>query len=166
MTIDLNSVFGIAASATVALSGASVDFTAIPSWVKRIDIAISGMGSNGINTLGLQIGSSAGVKSTGYLSTSSILTTVGAVANATATFALIVVPVASTSIIHGVASLVLQDAATNQWSCSFVGGGSNAAYSLFLGGSNTLPGVLDRIRLLAFGGDVFNAGSARITYYG
>jgi hypothetical protein len=146
----------------VAASGTAIDFTSIPSWAKRIEIPISGLSTNGTSAVLVQLGDSGGIETTGYISSTSIVT---GVTNTTFGFGVIATP-AVDSVMHGLVSLSLVDASTNTWSCAFVGGGSNAAYVLIQGGSKSLSAALDRVRLTTFGGDTFDAGSVRINYYG
>lgn len=146
----------------VAASGTAIDFTSIPSWVNCIEIAVSGLSTNGVSAVLLQIGGSGGIENTGYNSSTSIISSV---TNTVAGFALIAAPAVDSSI-HGLASLRRVDAATNTWACVFLGGGSNAAYALVQGGSKSLSAALDRVRLTTFGGDTLDAGSVRCNYYG
>jgi hypothetical protein len=149
----------------VAVSGTQIDFTNIPSWVKAIDIPISGLSTNGTSSLLIQLGDSGGIENTGYLSATLAGSTVVGTSNATIAFSLLITPtIAST--IHGIVSLRLVDVATNTWNCTFVGAGSDAAYMLFAAGSKALSGVLDRVRLTTTSGDTLDAGSLRINYYG
>jgi hypothetical protein len=46
-------------------SGTSVDFTSIPSWVKRITVMLNGVSTNGTSPLRFQIGGSS-IESSGY----------------------------------------------------------------------------------------------------
>jgi len=146
----------------VAASGTAIDFTSIPSWAKCIEISVSGLSTNGTSAVLVQLGDSGGIETTGYISSTSI---VSSVTNTTFGFGLIAAP-AVDSVIHGLVSLRLVDASTNTWSCAFVGGGSNAAYVLIQGGSKSLSAALDRVRLTTFGGDTLDAGSVRCNYYG
>ncbi len=149
----------------VALSGTQVDFTGIPSWVKRIEIPISGLSTNGTTSYLFQLGRSGTVETTGYLSATMVGSTAVSTANATIGFSLLITPtIAST--IHGIISLALIDAATNLWSFSWVGAGSDSAFMVFAAGSKALAGLLDRVRLTSTGPDTFDAGSARLNYYG
>ena len=49
-----------------SLSGASVTFSSIPSGVTRIVIAISDCSTDGTDDLGVQIGDSGGIETSGY----------------------------------------------------------------------------------------------------
>ena len=43
-------------TAQASTSGTSIDFTSIPSWVKRITVMFNGVSTNGSNNLLIQIG--------------------------------------------------------------------------------------------------------------
>jgi len=49
--------------------GTTVDFTGIPSWVKRITVILNAVSTNGTSLPIIQIGTSSGVEATRYLST-------------------------------------------------------------------------------------------------
>jgi len=48
-------------------SGTSIDFTGIPSWVKRITVMLNGVSTNGVEAVGIKLGTSGGIVSTGYV---------------------------------------------------------------------------------------------------
>jgi hypothetical protein len=58
----------------VSASGASIDFTSIPSWVKRITINVSSLSTNGTSNYIVQIGGSGGIETSGYISTAAQFT--------------------------------------------------------------------------------------------
>jgi len=47
-------------------SGTSIDFTNIPSWVKRITVMFNGVSLSGSSNILIQLGTSSGFTSTGY----------------------------------------------------------------------------------------------------
>jgi hypothetical protein len=59
-------------TAQASTSGTAINFTGIPSWVKRITVMFSGVSTNGTSHLLVQIGDSAGVENTGYVSNSTL----------------------------------------------------------------------------------------------
>jgi hypothetical protein len=63
------------ATAKTTTSGTFVDFTGIPSWAKRITVMFNGVSTNGTSTFQIQVGTSAGVETTGYVSSVSSITT-------------------------------------------------------------------------------------------
>lgn len=150
-------------SGTVAAStsGTSIDFTGIPSGVKRITVMMSGTSTNGSSNLRLQIGPSGGVETSGYSSSAAIGATYGL---DTGGFA-ITANIAAASVSGGIATLALLDASTNLWCCSGTIGYSNAAGVSYFGGSKAISGALSRLRLTTVNGtDTFDAGSINIMY--
>lgn len=55
-------------TAVASTSGTSIDFTGIPSWVKRLTVMFSGVSTNGISLIQVQIGDSGGIETTSYAS--------------------------------------------------------------------------------------------------
>lgn len=159
---------GISAGTAVAsTSGTSIDFTSIPSWVKRITVMFNGVSTNGTSTIQIQVGYSGGVENTGYASSGGYIqnsTTYAGVANATSGFILSTAANAA-HLSSGVLQLV--NISGNSWCIS----GSLTAQAstpviTFAAGSKTLSGgTLDRVRITTVNGtDTFDAGSINILY--
>lgn len=145
-------------TAVATTSGTSIDFTGIPSWVKRITVMLNGLSTNGTSNEILQIGSGS-VQVSGYLGSAATNTTYAAF---TAGFGL-GVSITSAAVLHGIATLV--SLGGNVWSFSFNGTYSNSPATAQATGSVTLSGALDRLRLTtANGTDTFDAGSINILY--
>jgi hypothetical protein len=149
-------------TAQASTSGTSIDFTGIPSWVKKITVMLSGVSTNGTSTVRLQIGTSSSVETSGYLSASSTIVAAVATAASTAGFDFND-PGSAASVRHGQIAICLLG--SNTWT---VGGGiiySDSARTCTLYGSKTLSGTLDRIRITTVNGtDTFDAGSINIMY--
>lgn len=149
---------------SVSASGASVDFTGIPSWAKRITIMFDSLSTNGTSVKMVRLGNAGGIESTGYLSASCFSNnSTGAVsiANYTDGFALTGVNAADAQ--HG--SVVLNKLTGNTWICSgniaFSSGGAFGTVA----GSKTTSATLDRVRVTTSGGtDTFDAGNINIFY--
>jgi len=148
------------ATAQASTSGTSIDFTGIPSWVKRITVMFNGVSTNGTSNLLVQIGDDGGIEVTGYLSTSGYVNAGSQnTADSTAGFL----------IWNGVASNALNGAfrVCKVSGNSYVGDGTVSASPSFVSGSGskTLSGTLDRIRITTVNGtDAFDAGSINIIY--
>ena len=156
------------ATAVASTSGTAIDFTGIPSWVKRITFMLRGVSTTGVSTPWLiQIGDSGGIEATGYLSASGrIATATAACINSTAGFSINVNNVA-TNTIHGSMTITLIDSSNNSWVASGAFANSAAADSLPAAGSKSLSATLDRVRITTSGGsDTFDAGSVNIMYEG
>jgi hypothetical protein len=152
-------------TAQASTSGTSIDFTSIPSWVKRITIMYSGVSTNGTSNWLVQLGDSGGVENTGYLGVGTFLGATVAGSNYTAGFAFQVS--GAGHILHGTVILTLLSSSTNSWTCmgSLAGTGGAAGYIYSTGGAKSLSGTLDRVRLTTVNGtDTFDAGSVNILY--
>jgi hypothetical protein len=69
-------------------SGAAIDFTGIPSWVRRVTLMMDGVSTNGTSPLLVQIGTSGGIENTGYASGAAWGPSLGQYATSTAGFIL------------------------------------------------------------------------------
>jgi len=67
----------VSGTAQASTSGTSIDFTGIPSWVKRITVMFSGVSTNGTSEVTLQLGTSSGFVTSGYLGVALTVTTGG-----------------------------------------------------------------------------------------
>jgi hypothetical protein len=56
----------LTASAVKAASGTAVEFTGIPSWVKRITLMFFGLSGSGTSAVHVQLGTASGYETTGY----------------------------------------------------------------------------------------------------
>lgn len=147
-------------------SGTSIDFTSIPSWVKRITISFAGVSTSGTATLRVRIGPSGGVETTGYVGSSvGVLNGVGfVVTNHSAGFELYDGTAANVTR-SGAYVLTLIDAATNTWALhGSIGESASARYDA-IAGHKALAGALSIVRITTFNGtDTFDAGSINILY--
>jgi hypothetical protein len=144
----------------ITLSGANVNF-AIPTSVRSIILVVANLSSTGTNSIGVQLSTAATFATTGYLASADLLAVTSAPANTTAAFVIVPAPSAA-SIVHATCQLTLIDPST--WVFTQSGGGSNAAYSVFGNGSRNMGASIDGLRLLAFGGDTLDGGTAQLTY--
>jgi hypothetical protein len=151
-------------TAVASTSGTSIDFTSIPSWVKRITLMLQGVSTNGASTVLLQLGSGS-VTTSGYLgSSSALIDALQGAALYTTGFG-IGKESAAVRVQHGALTLSLLDSSTNAWVCSGVIAASNEARTAHTGGSIALAGVIDRVRLTTVNGtDTFDAGKVNILY--
>jgi hypothetical protein len=150
------------ATAQNTTSGTSIDFTGIPSWVKRITVMLNGISGNGSSSPIIQLGDSGGIENSGYAGSIGYS---GAESGAAAfssgfLFNLGVGAVTTTS---GVATLL--NISGNVWIYAISAAYADQAYSLSGGGTKTLSATLDRIRITTVNGtDTFDAGSVNIMY--
>lgn len=167
-TITSKSTTGVISSGTAvaSTSGTSIDFTGIPSWVKRITVMFVGVSTNGTSTVQIQLGTGSGPTFTtsGYLGSSM------AVASGTGTageqnsagFRLLANSFA-TNVNHG--NIIIDNVTGNTWALSSVLGQSDTARVSWAGGSIALAAALTAVRITTVNGtDTFDAGSINILY--
>lgn len=154
-------------TAVASTSGTSVDFTSIPSWVRRITVMFSGVSTNGTSNLQIQIGSGS-VTTSGYTS-AALYNSNGSlpiVSNATTGF--LITPANSAAELgSGTATLFLINSST--WVCSgtICDTANTVNVNTFSGASANLSGALDRVRITTVNGtDTFDAGTINILYEG
>jgi len=144
-------------TAVASTSGTSIDFTSIPSWVKRITVMFNGVSTSGTAFIWVQIGSGS-VETSGYNSVFQ-----GSTSSGTATASFVVGSSAAADVRCG--TVVLSTMGSNLWVASSVIGITSATLTQQGGGAKTTSGVLDRIRITTSNGtDTFDAGSINILY--
>jgi hypothetical protein len=146
-------------TAQASTSGTSIDFTGIPSWVKRITVMFSGVSTSGTSLVLIQIGSGS-VTTSGYLSTS--VAANGLIANSTAGFL-------QTQVIIAAQAYTGQNTITLISSNTYVSSGNfittNANNGMNNSGSIALGGTLDRVRITTVNGtDTFDAGTINLLW--
>lgn len=149
----------ITAMTAKSLTGTAVDFTGIPAGVKRITVSFAGASGTGTSLILVQIGAGS-VQASGY--TSASVTTGGGAAGfgSTSTAGLCIYNGAASNIYNG--HVVLTNITGDTWSASHCLGQANN-FLVCGGGSVTLSGALDRLRLtFANGTDSFDAGTVNL----
>lgn len=147
-------------------SGTSIDFTGIPSWVKRITVMFAGVSTNGSSSPMIQLGTSGGVQTSGYSCTSSSVNAGTAGVTAYTTGFTVRAGSAASSFI-GFLTISLLDSSNGTWVCSGVLGDNGTTSTYTVGGIRVLSGTLDRVRITTVNGtDTFDAGSINILYEG
>jgi len=152
-------------TAVASTSGTSIDFTSIPSWVKRITVMFNNVSTSGTSIPIIQIGTSGGIQNTSYSSTGSQINSGGTAAYAAQTTGFgIGGNTAAANTKFGLVILSLLDLSTGIWAVS----GSVAdlgGAQMFVAGAKTLSGTLDRVRITTVNGtDTFDLGSINILY--
>lgn len=153
---------GITAGTAVAsTSGTSIDFTSIPSTAKRITVIFNGVSLSGTTQVIIQIGAGS-FTTTGY--TGSATGGGSGMASLSMSTGFLVESNASSLAANarsGIATLCLLTA--NTWCASGTMGYTNQALTHYFGGSVSLSGVLDRVRITSVNGtDTFDAGSINL----
>ena len=141
-------------------SGTSIDFTSIPSWVKRITVVFNEVSTNGSSAIQVQLGDSGGIENSGYLSTKIEISATSTVSNITSGHS--VVGGAAANIASG--QVVFCNINGNIW----IGTSSVKQSTTFMSygnSSKSLSATLDRVRITTVNGtDTFDAGSINILY--
>jgi len=142
-------------------SGTSIDFTGIPSWAKRITVMFQNVSLSGVANILLQIGTGGSPTTTGYISGTSSIGTVATSASSTSGVPIYLAYAAGA--ISG--SIVFTNLSSNTWTASGVFGYNGATGTATSGGSVSLSGVLNIVRITTTNGtDTFDAGSVNILY--
>jgi len=158
-------------TAVASTSGTSIDFTGIPSWVKRITVMLNGVSLSGTSNFLIRVGTSSTPAATGYnsgavsVSVNTSNTTNGSASNTTNGFTTL--GYASTAAAAASGQFVLTNISGNNWV------GSGVIYSIgnlrvaTFAGDVALGGVLDIVRITTVNGtDTFDAGTINILYEG
>jgi hypothetical protein len=154
-------LYPLVSGTAVSASGTSVDFTGIPSWVKRITVMFSGVSTNGTSTIRLQLGDSGGVETTGYAGTctqigstvSSIFSTSGFDSTG---------DTSASQTRNG--QLVFALLGSNTWTLLGAYNIGSAFQYLFCG-TKTLSDTLTQVRITTTNGtDTFDAGTINIMW--
>ena len=152
-------------TAVASTSGTSIDFTGIPSWVKRVTVMFFDVSTNGSDYLIVQLGTSGGMATdANYFSMTG--------ANSTSNIASAVNYTTGFGIQSGNASNSLQGQYTfvnvtgNTWIASGTFTGNTSAI-IYAAGRRTLGGALTQLRITSTGGtDTLDAGTINILYEG
>lgn len=161
-----NGVSGALRSATAvaSTSGTSIDFTGLPTGLKRITVVFNGVSTTGTtsSTFLIQIGDSSGISNTGY---SGACYNAAGPASGTYTAGFGVTTFNSPQASNFSGQLVISSVNSgNAWSAFGVFAAVIGAVPVTAGGK-TLAGTLDRVRITTPNGtDTFDAGTINILY--
>lgn len=142
-------------SVSTSTGSSSIDFTSIPSGVKKIYVMFAGVSLSGTDDILIQIGDSGGVETSGYTSGAIQATT-----QATSTAGFILTSnLAATDSINGLVILTLLNSSTNLWSCcgSVMSAVTPRIYTN--SGSKATSAVLDRVRVTVSGSNTIDANT-------
>lgn len=157
------------ATAQNSTSGTAIDFTGIPSWVKRVTVMFNGVSTNGTSLVQVQIGSGS-VSTSGYASGGNFAGASAAGASYNSTTGLLFDSGSGGTAFIRYGLMVLTVISGNTWIENFTST-VNVSGTWYLNGgggaSPALSGTLDRIRITTVNGtDAFDAGSINILYEG
>jgi hypothetical protein len=160
LTNTTNIVSGTAVAST---SGTSIDFTGIPSWVKRITVMFNGVSTSGTSNYLVQLGDSGGIENTGYVGSGARFNAGGnGFVNYTAGIGF--ATDSASKINSGTLIISLLNSSTNTWTA--IGNLATENADIYCtSSSKSLSTTLDRVRITAVNGtDTFDAGSINILY--
>ena len=144
-------------------SGTYFDFTGIPTWAKKVTVQIQDVCTNGSSQVLVQLGTSGGISTSGYVGgTSYYLGGSSGAVQALSTGFFIFIGGAS---IYRFGTMVLTRLSGNKWMCS-----SQVAYAggfAWCSGVRVLPADLDRVRVTTVNGtDSFTQGEISLLIEG
>lgn len=149
-------------TAVASTSGTSIDFTSLPTGIKRITVMFNEVSTSGTSPVLIQIGDGS-VVTTGYISTSNNLNQSNSTGGTSSTAGFVIQSNDATFVRSGVCVLHLINS-SNGWVSSHTVK-LNATQVALGGGSKTLSATLDRVRITTVNGtDTFDAGSINILY--
>lgn len=169
-TISGSTISGGALTAMTAqnsTSGTFIDFTGIPSWVRRVTVMLVGVSTSASTAIALRLGTSGGLATTGYASQAASVEGTAAASNFSATLFLLEPGGGAALLRNG--TFVVSKVTGNTWVMTTVSGveGAASARAVFGGGSVTLSGDLTQLRVTTTNGtDTFDAGTINVMYEG
>lgn len=152
--------------AQASTSGTAINFSNIPSWVKKITVLFNAVSTNGTNPFVIQIGTGGAATTSGYSgSAANHNTTAISAAGYTNGFVPIAANIAAANTYQGISTIC--NVSGNIW--VFSGNLESTGGSGGFGSSVvTLSGTLDFLRVIASAtgapSDTFDAGSINILY--
>jgi hypothetical protein len=159
----------IVSGTAVGASGTDIEFTGIPPWVKRVTVMLADVSTTGTSPIIIQIGA-------GSFATTSYSGTAGGVGNSgnvmtvasyTNGFGMAGGVSSANQLYNGNLLICLVDSATGLWAAS---GSTSLAPGSFTGvqtcgGSRTLSGTLDRVRITtSAGAATFSTGTINLLW--
>ena len=146
-------------------SGTTVTFTGIPAGTKQVIVNFSAFGIDGAQSIFITLGTSSGIETTGYKSGSGKQNGSGNTLTEASTAFVILYNVEANTL-SGSATFTLQNSSTNTFVASGVFGNRDSdSHTFTMGGTKSLSGVLDRIRITSLNGAAnFDSGSINIAY--
>lgn len=156
-------------TSVASTSGTSIDFTNIPSWVKRVTVMFNGVSTNGTSNLQIQLGTGATptYTVTGYLGALNATGAGGTTTSGVAYDTGFIIGNATAGAVayHGIVYIV--NLTGNTWCQQGILGQSNAARMNYSAGTMPLAAALTAVRISTFNGtDTFDAGNINIMYEG
>ena len=162
-TIEGGTIFS--GTAVTLTNQSTVDFTSLPSWVKRITVMFNGVSLSGTNNPLVQLGygGTPTYVTSGYLGGAQNLSTVPGSAAEQPGNGFVIRNATAANVNIGIMNMVLLDSSTNTWIATYSGYVSTVAIT-FTMSSVALSGTLTAVRLTRSGVNTFDAGTINILY--
>jgi hypothetical protein len=141
-------------------SGTAFDFTGLPAGVTEVDVIFENVSLSGTDNLLIQLGTSSGFTTSGYTSQSIFVSSSNV--GVGSTNGLIVVLASAPRAINGV--LRLRKITGNTWVSDHSGQIAGVSAAILGGGTVSLSGALDRIRLTRTNTNTFDSGRVNIKW--
>ena len=153
------------ATAVASTSGTSIDFTSIPSWVKRVTVMFGDVSTDGSDYLLVRLGTASGIEASAvYYSMTGANTTSSAASAVNYTTGFGIQSGSAGNALIG--QYIISNITGNTWITSGTFAGNTSA-CIFAVGRVGLSGALTQLRVTSTGGtDTFDAGSINILYEG
>ena len=151
-------------TAVASTSGTSIDFTGLPSWIKRITVQFQGVSLSATANILVQLGTGGTPTYTtsGYLSTSNGAQAGGNSIN-TSTAGFVLIDTSAAAVVSG--HMIITNISGNNWVSSHIAK-RDAALVASGGGDVSLGAVLTAVRITSTSTDTFDAGTVNILYEG
>jgi hypothetical protein len=165
LTVASTGAYGQLVQATAqTASGSSVDFTGIPSWVKRITVTMTDISFAAAGVSRIRLGTSSGLVTSGYTSTSTVFQITPAIGITSITDGIGAFSTsAAATVVTG--QFIIVNVTGNTWQANGYITRLADNQTQALSGFIALGGTLDRLSLVATT-STFDAGTINILYEG
>lgn len=142
----------------------SLDFTSLPSWIKKITVMFQGVSLSSTANILIQLGVSGTPETSGYTSVGNAVTAAG-VAQTTSTAGFIIYVGTASYLQNG--AVRLHNITGNTWVADGVLCNTTTQnYTAFVAGSKALAGVANMVRITSTSTDTFDAGTINLLLEG
>ena len=160
-TLGSSLITRMSAGGLSASGSTSVDFTSMPSWINLITVLFRSISTNGSSFILVQLGTSGGISTSGYVSNSNDMDGGGS-STSDSTSGFILRTVGPAASVNGTMTIAYMG--SNTWVANHTAGYSTTTVVLG-GGTSALGGTLDRVRITTVNGtDAFDAGTLNVSY--
>jgi hypothetical protein len=160
-TMGASFITRMSAGGVSASGNTSVDFTSMPSWINTITLMFRNISTVSNQNILVQLGTSSGFTTSGYVSTSIDFDGAGGVAT-NSTAGLIVKLNPGSNIVNG--TMIIAYTGSNAWVNNHTLS-NNTNIMTVGGGTIALGGTLDRVRITTVSGtDAFDSGTLNVSY--